>query len=280
MHYFLFFRLTDEQYRNVIIIISIIVASIILFFVVRFLLIRYVRKTSEKYKSICVLNTKYNFHVIPQTHNLEKIHKSKHQFDVFNYFDFAVTHVEQNIFFYKALIKKAQENADLFELYDDELKLLLSSTLTTSLAKTFFLYKIIEKREIKKAILKPVIAPKMIIINKYTSPKGERSYMDKKEYFFSQILEIYKSAKNKIDYKETKEYQRKLLSPSLRYDILKRDGFRCVICGRTAEDDVKLHVDHIIPVSKGGKTVPENLRTLCDSCNLGKSDKYDENGLN
>ncbi len=105
-----------------------------------------------------------------------------------------------------------------------------------------------------------------------------------KENLFSQILEIYKSAKfkekNKIDYKETKEYQRKLMSPSLRYDILKRDGFKCTICGRNTEDGVKLHVDHIIPVSKGGKTVPENLRTLCDSCNLGKSDKYDENGLN
>ena len=54
------------------------------------------------------------------------------------------------------------------------------------------------------------------------------------------------------------------MTDSLRYDVLKRDGFRCVICGRTAEDGVKLHVDHIKPVSKGGKTEYENLRTLCD----------------
>ena len=57
---------------------------------------------------------------------------------------------------------------------------------------------------------------------------------------------------------------------------MKRDGFRCVICGRTAEDGVKLHVDHIKPISKDGLTVPDNLRTLCQDCNLGKSDKYDE----
>ena len=70
-------------------------------------------------------------------------------------------------------------------------------------------------------------------------------------------------------------------TPSLRYDILKRDNFKCVICGRTPKKDgITLHVDHIIPVSKGGKTEPENLRTLCSICNLGKSDKYDENGLN
>ena len=69
--------------------------------------------------------------------------------------------------------------------------------------------------------------------------------------------------------------QRRLVTPSLRYDIMKRDGFRCVICGRGAEDGVKLHVDHIKPVSKGGKSTPSNLRTLCQDCNLGKSAKYD-----
>ncbi len=56
---------------------------------------------------------------------------------------------------------------------------------------------------------------------------------------------------------------------------MRRDGFKCQICGSTAKDGVKLHVDHIIPVSKGGKTEPKNLRTLCDRCNLGKSDKIE-----
>jgi len=74
--------------------------------------------------------------------------------------------------------------------------------------------------------------------------------------------------------------QRKLLTPSMRYDVLKRDGFRCTICGRGQEDGVKLHVDHILPVSKGGKTTPSNLRTLCQDCNLGKSDKYEDGVIN
>ena len=61
---------------------------------------------------------------------------------------------------------------------------------------------------------------------------------------------------------------------------MKRDGLRCTLCGQTADDGVKLVVDHIKPVSKGGLTEMENLRTLCDRCNSGKSDLWDENGLN
>lgn len=80
--------------------------------------------------------------------------------------------------------------------------------------------------------------------------------------------------------KEAIKRERSKVSPSLRYDVMRRDGFRCVICGRGQKDGVKLHVDHIKPVSKGGKTEFSNLRTLCDECNLGKSDKYDPHGLN
>ena len=69
--------------------------------------------------------------------------------------------------------------------------------------------------------------------------------------------------------------QRNLMTASLRYDVLRRDGFRCQICGASASDGALLHVDHIIPVSKGGKTEFSNLRTLCDRCNLGKGDKIE-----
>lgn len=69
--------------------------------------------------------------------------------------------------------------------------------------------------------------------------------------------------------------QRRLMSDSLRYDVLRRDGFRCQICGATQKDGVRLHVDHIFPVSKGGLTEMTNLRTLCERCNMGKRDKIE-----
>lgn len=64
------------------------------------------------------------------------------------------------------------------------------------------------------------------------------------------------------------------ISKGLRFNVLKRDGYRCVICGRNSkEDGVKLEIDHIHPVSKGGGKHIENLQTLCGDCNRGKSDK-------
>jgi len=59
----------------------------------------------------------------------------------------------------------------------------------------------------------------------------------------------------------------------LRWTILKRDNFSCRKCGRSPAKDpnIILHVDHIIPWSKNGETVHENLETLCEQCNLGKS---------
>ena len=60
----------------------------------------------------------------------------------------------------------------------------------------------------------------------------------------------------------------------LRFKVLARDHFKCCSCGASPAKDssVELHVDHIVPWSKGGETVLENLRTLCSKCNLGKSD--------
>lgn len=57
---------------------------------------------------------------------------------------------------------------------------------------------------------------------------------------------------------------------STRFAILKRDNYRCRICGATADDGVKLHVDHKVPLAKGGENGEENLWTLCDLCNYGK----------
>lgn len=59
------------------------------------------------------------------------------------------------------------------------------------------------------------------------------------------------------------------ISPKLRFEVFKRDGFTCQYCGRKTPE-VVLEVDHIIPKSKGGGDELENLVTSCWECNRGK----------
>ena len=63
--------------------------------------------------------------------------------------------------------------------------------------------------------------------------------------------------------------------PAIRWQVFERDGWKCVACGRVAADEVILHIDHIVPRSKGGADTMDNYQTLCSICNLGKSNKDD-----
>lgn len=58
----------------------------------------------------------------------------------------------------------------------------------------------------------------------------------------------------------------------MRREVFKRDNYTCVECRARKSDGATLHIDHIIPVSKGGTDELDNLQTLCKDCNLSKSD--------
>ena len=67
---------------------------------------------------------------------------------------------------------------------------------------------------------------------------------------------------------------RKDINWRMRTKVLIRDSCICNMCGASPAKDetVLLHVDHIVPWTRGGETVEENLQTLCSVCNIGKSD--------
>jgi len=66
--------------------------------------------------------------------------------------------------------------------------------------------------------------------------------------------------------------KRQSISKRVRFSVFSRDGFTCKYCGRQS-DEVKLVIDHIDPVSKGGTNDETNLITSCETCNQGKAAK-------
>lgn len=75
---------------------------------------------------------------------------------------------------------------------------------------------------------------------------------------------------------EEEEFRR-APTPKLRMKILKRDNYRCRVCGRSSEEnvDIVLHVHHFIPAEKGGLTNESNLITLCHTCHYGLDPHFD-----
>lgn len=68
------------------------------------------------------------------------------------------------------------------------------------------------------------------------------------------------------------------VSKRLRYQVLRRDNYTCRYCGVYAPF-AQLVVDHVMPRSRGGQDVMENLVTACDPCNSGKSAALPESWL-
>lgn len=72
--------------------------------------------------------------------------------------------------------------------------------------------------------------------------------------------------------KRSRSATKRAVPLGLRYQTLERDRGRCVLCGQSGAAG-RLHVDHVIPWSQGGRTELENLQTLCERCNLGKGNR-------
>ncbi len=89
------------------------------------------------------------------------------------------------------------------------------------------------------------------------------------------IVELINLLQGKLTEKAFAKEQRSLMTSKLRQHIKERDNFTCKFCENSTfkEPNLLLEIDHIIPVSKGGCTVEDNLQTLCWKCNRQKSSK-------
>lgn len=94
---------------------------------------------------------------------------------------------------------------------------------------------------------------------------------------FSRVEEKLELNEEELELVKVKAESKIKVQAGIRWQVFKRDNWRCLSCGRSADENVILHIDHIIPRSKGGKDELNNYQTLCETCNIGKSNKDDTN---
>ena len=138
----------------------------------------------------------------------------------------------------------------------------------------------IEQRLFKQRILKPKTVFVVSVCLWRTNIQGRR-FEKKCDYFGSdKITDIIE----KLNQKQNGFYQnegiwqsicrveRGKVSNRMRFAVYERDGYRCKKCGKRS---AALEVDHIYPISKGGKSTFDNLQALCHDCNIKKSNRIE-----
>ncbi len=245
--------------------------------------LKIVKDNSEFYSKILKLNSSYKFYSdFSNEYKYYESCASKRKLDNLSLEELLISKIDCNFDFFKILLYHIQDNKQNYEKYCRDYSKLSSEITKDKIKglkiklKTFIN---IENKLYKKLKLNPQLSTSIYIKANYTSPKGRNSYNKEKIFSYFELVNIFneylKIKNQQKEYSYQVRVERAKMSDSLRYDVLRRDSFKCQICGATAKEGAKLHVDHIIPVSKGGKTILSNLRTLCDRCNMGKSAKIE-----
>ena len=245
--------------------------------------LKIVKEKSEYYKEVLRLNQVFFFYSdISSLYRFHETCASKRRLDALSLEDALISTIDGNAAFFENLMSHIQQNKQNYEVYCKYFDSLRSKITEEKIKdskiklKTFIW---IEKNLCNGLKQNPKMSTSIHIKVSYTSPKEKNSYSKERTFSYKEVADIYanfrQSKNQQIAYSYQVKIERAKMTDSLRYDILRRDGFKCQICGATAQEGAKLHVDHIFPVSRGGKTVTSNLRTLCDRCNMGKSNKIE-----
>lgn len=242
---------------------------------------------SEKIKELRKLYNSMNFHKTIDKIQIERHYDNKSNYNNIEPAYLMSSDIRSKMDYYSDLIHKIQENREKEKVYIAKVSEINQKNyqidykaLGISVEKFLEQEELIIRSEEFSKHTNCVVYVKMT----YSSPQKQVNLSKSASFNFDQIVTSFNSVSrshlDKTTYNALSKAERGEVSDSLRYDVMNRDKFRCVICGASADEGVRLHIDHIVPISKGGKSTPDNLRTLCERCNIGKSNKIETRGSN
>ena len=218
----------------------------------------------------------------------------RHSFEIIKYYDnksnylkvepeyLMAAELRKDILYYTEIVDAIKANRERHPSYQKEFENIPDETIFKEEKQYKIPNSILRWRENKmfrSKIAQPVVTLTFHVVMHYRSPKGKVNLRKEGSFYLGDVdaclQSVSRSRLDKQTYSRIAAVERGEMSDSLRYDVMNRDGFKCVICGVSASQGARLHVDHIIPIAKGGTTKLANLRTLCERCNIGKSDKIE-----
>ena len=269
------------------VIIGLAIASLFAFVVIKLLLRRVkgtVREHSAAIKQLNALGEKYPFYAIPDL-DMEHSYDNDKYYDNITPTDYLTYQLVHSDRVAHEAIKLARSNARSYPRYLDEVEGIdCFGQFDVKIPALFRRYALRRERELFDSLIKKAIVEFRINVElNLTTLKGY--YLKGKSELFSseQIESLLKRISHKRNgyyldqgvWESISRVERGKVSNKLRFAVYKRDGNKCVRCGATEG----LEVDHIFPVSRGGKTEIDNLQTLCHNCNTSKANNVEEGAI-
>lgn len=227
-------------------------------------------------KELRNINSHYRFNSIREYNQVNS-------YDNENYYDTISTRdylIYQLVYIQKEVLTALNDtsgNRIFFEKYKNEIaeKCHLNTFDTEELLKNRNKLARIEKKLFEKEIKTPRTEYWINVYLELTKINGRHVCSKRNTFYEKDIRSLIGRINNRRNgfyldeeiWKAICRVERGKVSNKLRFAIYARDGYRCRKCGRKTDD---LEIDHIIPIAKGGKTVYDNLQTLCRRCNKRK----------
>ncbi len=272
----------DSQTLFGAIIFTILIVTLIVFVVIKIVQAiyrKFVLSHSKALRELESVNSKYKFREVT---NL----KMTHSYDNENFYNNVSGYdfLTYQLSFYKTQdkvldsIRKASENQFKYKLYENEVKdrCKLGEWDTDKLLRNNN-YLLKTERKLMNKLLKKPNTDFSIMVTLILTNINDRYLQEKSSVFHSSAIEsLIKRINKKSGYfyldndvwNSICAVERAKVTNKMRFAIYNRDHNRCRCCGSRNN----LEIDHIIPISKGGKTEYNNLQTLCHKCNQRKGD--------